>query len=224
MKQLPLEIVPSPPTLSNFVPGRNSELLQTLCNILVGREDERFVYLWGGPGCGKSHLLQGVAGACRCNKMNTIYFACDESTPFTGANDADCVIVDDVDRLGATAQIGLFHLYNRLRDEGRAFLLVSGSVAPAQLKLREDLVTRLGWGLVYEVHELTDEEKMEAMKSNASRRGLALSQEVCDYLLRHERRDLTSLMAKLDALDKYSLASQRKITVPLVRELLQAAL
>ncbi len=78
-------------------------------------------------------------------------------------------------------------------------------------------------GLVYQVHELTDEEKIEAMKNHASSRGLDLPQEVCDYLLRHERRDLTSLMAKLDELDKYSLASHRKVTVPLVRELLQPA-
>jgi DnaA family protein len=76
---------------------------------------------------------------------------------------------------------------------------------------------------VYQVHELTDEEKIKAMKSHATSRGLDLSQEVCDYLLRHERRDLPSLMATLDALDSYSLASQRKVTVPLVRELLQAA-
>ncbi|ODT76475.1 MAG: DnaA regulatory inactivator Hda [Nitrosomonadales bacterium SCN 54-20] len=223
MKQLPLDIVPPPPTLSNFVSGRNAELLQTLDNILTAREHERFVYLWGGTGCGKSHLLQGVASACKRNDMNTLYFACGERMSFANGSEADCVMVDDVDRLGADAQIGLFHLYNRIRDEGQAFLLVSGSVAPAQLKLREDLLTRLAWGLVYEVHELTDEEKMEAMKNHASSRGLALPQEVCDYLLRHERRDLTSLMAKLDALDKYSLASHRKITVPLVRELLQAA-
>lgn len=157
------------------------------------------------------------------NRMNTAYFACDENTCFADSSEADCVLVDDVDRLNAKAQIGLFNLYNRIRDEGNAFLLVTGPAAPAQLKLREDLVTRLGWGLVYQVHELTDEEKVEAMKSHAISRGLDLSQEVCDYLLRHERRDLPSLMATLDALDSYSLASQRKITVPLVRELLQAA-
>jgi DnaA family protein len=132
-------------------------------------------------------------------------------------------MVDDVDRLNANAQIGLFNLYNRICDESRAFLLVSGPAAPAQLKLkvREDLVTRLGWGLVYQVHELTDEEKAKAMKNHSASRGLDLSQEVCDYLLHHGRRDLPSLMATLDALDSYSLANRRKVTLPLVRELLQ---
>ena len=226
MKQLVLDIAPSPlPTLANFVPGRNAELLQTLGNILVGLERERFVYLWGGAGCGKSHLLQGMAGICMRNKMSTAYVACDANTSFVAGGEADCVTVDDVDRLNAKAQIGLFNLYNRIRDDGSALLLVSGPAAPAQLKLtvREDLVTRLGWGLVYQVHELTDEEKTKAMKSHAASRGLDLSQEVCDYLLRHGRRDLPSLMTTLDALDSYSLANRRKVTVPLVRELLQAA-
>ena len=224
MKQLLLDIVPSPPpTLVNFVPGRNTELLQTLDNILAGSERERFIYLWGGAGCGKSHLLQAIAGIHMRNKVNTAYFACDANTSFAAGSEADCVTVDDVDRLNAKAQIGLFNLYNHIRDEAHALLLVSGTVAPAQLKLREDLVTRLGWGLVYQVHELTDEEKIKAMKSHATHRGLDLSQEVCDYLLRHQRRDLPSLMATLDALDTYSLASQRKVTVPLVRELLRAA-
>ncbi|MEP7370785.1 MAG: DnaA regulatory inactivator Hda [Nitrosospira sp.] len=226
MKQLVLDIAPSPlPTLANFVPGRNAELLQTLGNILAGLERERFVYLWGGAGCGKSHLLQGMAGICMRNKMSTAYVACDADTSFVVGGEADCVTVDDVDRLNAKAQIGLFNLYNRIRDDGSALLLVSGPAAPAQLKLtvREDLVTRLGWGLVYQVHELTDEEKTKAMKSHAASRGLDLSQEVCDYLLRHGRRDLPSLMTTLDALDSYSLANRRKVTVPLVRELLQAA-
>lgn len=226
MKQLVLDIAPSPlPTLANFVPGRNAELLQTLGNILAGLERERFVYLWGGAGCGKSHLLQGMAGICMRNKMSTAYVACDANTSFVAGGEADCVTVDDVDRLNAKAQIGLFNLYNRIRDDGSALLLVSGPAAPAQLKLtvREDLVTRLGWGLVYQVHELTDEEKTKAMKSHAASRGLDLSQEVCDYLLRHGRRDLPSLMTTLDALDSYSLANRRKVTVPLVRELLQAA-
>ena len=226
MKQLVLDIAPSPPpTLANFVPGRNAELLQTLENILAGLEPERFVYLWGGVGCGKSHLLQGMAGLCMGNKLSTAYFACDANTSFVADGEADYVMVDDVDRLNANAQIGLFNLYNHIRDEGRALLLVSGPAAPAQLKLkaREDLVTRLGWGLVYQVHELTDEEKAKAMKSHSASRGFDLSQEVCDYLLYHGRRDLPSLMATLDALDSYSLANRRKVTVPLLRELLQVA-
>ena len=101
-------------------------------------------------------------------------------------------------------------------------MLVSGSTAPAQLILRKDLVTRLGWGLVYQVHELSDDEKIRAMKSHAASRGFDLPQDVCDYLLQHVQRDLPSLMVTLDALDLYSLTDQRQITISMLRELLPA--
>jgi DnaA family protein len=222
MKQLLLDIAPpSQPTLANFVPGRNVELLQTLSNVITGREGERFVYLWGGPGSGKTHLLKAIAAICTHRKMRVAYFECTPATDFISGREADCVIVDGVDGLGAESQIGLFGLYNHIRDEGRAFLLASGPIAPAQLKMRADLISRLGWGLVYQVHELTDEEKIKAMKSHTAAQGLDLPHEVCEYLLRHTRRDLPSLIAILNALDSYSLANQRKVTVPLVRELFE---
>lgn len=226
MKQLLLDIAPpSPPTLDNFVPGHNRELLQILDAMLAG--GERFVYLWGATGCGRSHLLQAVVVAATRNQQNAVYIGCDSigdtNTAFAAACAADCVAVDDVKCLSANAQVDLFNLYNRMRDEGHARLLVSGPVAPAQLGLREDLVTRLGWGLVYQVHELTDEEKVQAMQSHAASCGFDLPQEVSSYLLQHVQRDMPSLIATLDALDRYSLANQRQITVPLLRELLRGA-
>jgi DnaA family protein len=222
MKQLALDITPSPlPALSRFVPGRNTELLQTLGDMFARPVKERFVYIWGVPGSGKSHLLQAMAALSMRNQVNTAYFACNSKTCFSERSEADCTLVDDADRLEEGAQIGLFNLYNRIRERDDAILLVSGSSAPAQLKLREDLMTRLGWGLVYRVHELTDPEKIEAMQNHALSRGLELSSDVCDYLLRHERRDLTTLMATIDALDIYSMSHRRKVSIPLARELLQ---
>ena len=228
MKQLLLDIAPSsPPTLDNFVPGCNLELLQTLDNILGGREQERFVYLWGRKGCGKSHLLQAVAEACTQNKLNSAYIkcgiTCNINAEFSVISEIDCLTVDDVDHLNASAQIGLFNLYNHIRDEGHALMLVSGSTAPAQLTLRKDLVTRLGWGLVYQVHELSDDEKIRAMKNHAASRGFDLPHDVCDYLLQHGQRDLPSLMVTLDALDLHSLTDQRQISISMLRELLHTA-
>ena len=131
--------------------------------------------------------------------------------------------VDDVSRFDQDGQIALFHLYNRLREAGGA-LLVSGPIAPGGLDLRPDLLTRLGWGLVYQIHGLNDEEKALALQVHARERGFRLPQEVLDYLLRHWRRDLPSLMAVLDALDRYTLEQQRPVTVPLLRQLLQLEL
>lgn len=224
MQQLLLDIQPLPsPALVNFLPGRNTELLHMLTTILSGQEKEHFVYLWGGLGCGKSHLLQATVAAYTQKNLKAVYFSAAERCEFSVHDELDCIAIDDIDCLDASAQIKLFNLYNQLRDEGHTFLLMSGIAAPMYLDMRQDLVTRLGWGLVYQVLELTEEEKIQAMKSHAAACGFDLTQEICLYLLRHGRRDLPSLMMTLDALDRYSLVHQRQITIPLLRELLQVA-
>jgi len=228
MKQLLLNIAPpSSPTLENFVPGRNLEIIQILKNILEGQEQERFIYLWGGKGCGKSHLLQAIVEDCTRNKLDAVYISCgitpNSNTGFSAIDKIDCLTIDDVDHLNASTQIDLFNLYNHIRDESHSLMLVSGSVAPSQLNLREDLVTRLGWGLVYQVHDLSDDEKIQAMQNHAKRKGFELPQDVCNYLLRHVQRDLPSLIVMLDALDLYSLRKKRSITIPMLRELLLPA-
>ena len=224
MQQLLLDIAPpASPTLANFLPGRNVELLALLQRVVANQEREHFIYIWGDPGCGKSHLLQAMTQAFSQNGLSTAHFSCKTDCDFAVNETINCVVVDDVGLLDMPSQIKLFNLYNQIRDESNAFLIVSGQLAPAQLNLRQDLVTRLGWGLVYRVHELMDEEKTRAMKHHATNCGFDLPQEVCDYLLRHERRDLLSLIETIDALGRYSLANKRQITIPLLRELLQEA-
>ncbi len=222
MQQMLLDINPLPlPTLENFLPGRNAELMHMLENILSGEEKERFIYLWGNPGCGKSHLLQAIVMAYTQKNAKAVYGCAKNLHRFCVDNTVDCFAIDDIDYLDTVGQAELFSLYNGLREEGHSLLLVSGSTAPVYLNMRQDLVTRLGWGLVYQVYELTEEEKIYAMQAHAADCGYTLSQEICLYLLRHGRRDLPSLMMTLDALDRYSLVHQRPITIPLLRELLQ---
>lgn len=222
MKQLLLEIVPDyAPTLDNFVEGRNAELLATLRDILAGRQRERMLYVWGDPGSGRSHLLRGFAAAAVKQGLTAIYASAETGAgrlpDLTGHQ---VVVVDDVDRLDPEAQIGLFHMYNRLREE-TGILLAAGASPPAQLSMRADLVTRLGWGLVYQIHSLSDPEKVQALQSHAKERGFVLAPGVSDYLLNHWRRDLPSLLGALDALDRYSLETRRPVTVPLLREILR---
>ncbi len=222
MKQLLLDIKPQPlPTLTNFLAGRNAELLDTVKRMLSGAERERFIYLWGDPGCGKSHLLQAIVTAHIQRNLKAVYCSAQKHVNFSVGMDIDCLAMDDIDTLDVSAQIELFHLYNRIRDEGHGILVLSGVAAPLHLPMRQDLVTRLGWGLVFQIHELTEVEKMHAMKSHARDCGFDLSDEISLYLLRHGRRDLPTLIMMVDALDRYSLVNQRPITLPLLRELLQ---
>ena len=193
MKQLLLDIKPAAaPTLQNFIVGRNAEALASLKNALNGNT---FIYLWGENGSGKSHLLS----ACEAIGMR---------------------VVDDVHLLDNDAQINLFNTYNQLKDAGET-LITAGLHAPTQMGLRDDLATRLAWGLVYQLHPLNDDEKAQALKQHALERGMKLPDDVVDYCLRYLRRDLPTLMATLDALDEWSLTAHKPITVPMLRKLLQ---
>jgi DnaA family protein len=197
MQQLPLAISPAPaPDFDNFVAGPNAEALEHVRSLAGGTLGERIVYLWGEKGSGRSHLLRAAARA----------------------NPA-LVIADDVESLDEHAQQALFAAINAAREGGPG-ALVAGARAPAELELREDLRTRLAWGLVYQLHPPADEHKAAHLKMLAAKRGLQLSDEVVGYLLTRLPRDLASLSGVIEVLDRHSLVRQRPLTLPLVREAL----
>lgn len=211
MRQLALDITAPPaPTFENFVVGRNAEVIAHVRAAVAG-SGERFVYVWGEAGSGRTHLLKAAA-------TGATYVQCAADSTFD--DQASLLAADDVERLGAAAQIALFNRYNALREQGGG-LIASGGVPPAQLKLRADVVTRLGWGLVLQVHALSDEEKGEALSQQARARGFTLTREVISYLLTHAPRDMGALFDALDALDRHSLETKRAITVPFVRDWLE---
>ena len=196
MKQLLLDINPAaPPTLHNFVLGRNAEALASLSDVFSHTAQSSFIYLWGEVGSGKSHLLQ----ACKARNAN---------------------VVDDVHLLDAEAQIALFNTYNQLKEAG-GILITAGLHAPSQMSLRDDLATRLAWGLVYQLQPLNDAEKALALNNHAAERGMRLPSDVVEYCLRYLKRDLSTLMSTLDALDEWSLTTKKPVTVPMLRHLLQ---
>ncbi len=212
-RQLVLDLLrPAAPTLENYVAGRNGEALGLLRRLAAGTAGERIVYLWGEPGCGRSHLLQALAAAPGARSWHA-------GQP---AEAAGLSLVDDVERLDEAAQIALFSRLNAVRARGDAACVAAGGVPPARLPLREDLRTRLGWGLVYRLQPLDDAEKAAALHAHASERGLAVGAGVIDYLLTHLPRDLRTLAAALDALDGFALAHKRPLTVPLARQWLAA--
>ena len=197
MQQLPLAISPRiEPAFDNFVAGPNAEALARVRELAAGTLGERIVYLWGEGGCGRSHLLRAAARANRA-----------------------LVVADDVQALGEAEQRALFVAINEVREGGPA-VLAAGDRPPALLALRADLKSRLAWGLVYQLAPLGDRDKAEHLKALATARGLLLSDDVAGYLLARLPRDMASLAAVLEVLDRYSLMRQRALTVPLVREAL----
>jgi DnaA-homolog protein len=206
VKQLVLDLIPTPlPTFDNFVRGSNGEALEVCeraCSnpstgALFEANASKVLYLWGVSGSGKTHLIRA---------LETVK--------------PDAVISDGVEQLNDAAQIQLFNQINRVNEPGESGLIVAtGNSAPRDLSLRPELTSRLGSGLVFQLHALTDAEKAEALRAHAKARGFQLRDDVTQYLLRHARRDMASLISFLDELDHYSLETGREITLPLLREM-----
>ena len=219
MKQMVLDLGAEPArSLDTFEVGQNAELAHLMRQFAARSAREHFAYLWGESAAGKTHLLQGLAASPGARLIGP------EGTreQFTYAPDVSLYLLDDCDQLSAEAQIDAFALFNQIREHG-AYMVCTGPVPPAVLPVREDLRTRMGWGLIYQIHALSDEEKIAALTHAAEARGLTLSATVLPYLLSHFKRDMRSLSTMLDALDQYSLETRRPVTLALLRDLLLTA-
>lgn len=223
MKQLLLDLsAQQPPTFDTFVTGQNAELLQRLKHVAAAPAqaalEDRFIYLWGETGAGKTHLLQSLAHAV-AERARLVSPDADAAS-FEYDPGVPCYLLDDCEQLPPQSQIAGFNLFNQIRERGGC-LISAGAQPPVQLQVREDLRTRLGWGLIYQLHGLTDDEKIDALTQFAQSRSMPVPPAILPYLLTHYRRDMPSLSRMLIALDRHSLETKRPITLPLLRDLLQ---
>ena len=194
MDQLLLNIHPSAEkTLENFVVGNNHECIEALNNFLHSNNNQ-FIYLWGDKGSGKSHLSEALSSQ-------------------------DITIIEDIDRFNEKRQIETFYLFNQ-HKASHAKMLITGSNSPTHMGLRDDLSSRLSWGLVYQLKGLTDTEKMLALEHHAKEKGMSLNLNVLVYCMKHLKRDLPSLITTLDALDEWSLKTKKPITIALLKQLI----
>ena len=230
-RQFTLDLLALPrPTLDNFVPGANAAALAALRDVLAGH-GPAFVHLWGPPGCGRSHLLAALAAAAAPVPVpdtapDTVPEAASEAG--TGAGEVPrftpsrrVYVADDVHRYDAERQAQLFGLQNEIRQHPGSFLVTSAHLPPARLELREDVRSRLAWGLVFALHPIAEPDQAAALAAYARSRGARVDDELVPYMLTRLPRDMHTLVAVLDALDAFALARQRALSVPLLREWLQ---
>ncbi len=217
MKQIPLAIGPdAQPDFDNFVPGANAAALDHL-RTLPPRAPP--VYLWGPGGCGKTHLLQALAARCQKGGQVVGWFDAADRQPWVLSPAWSLVVLDRCEVLDETAQHAAFALFEEATTHGVQWA-AAGRLPPVDLPVREDLRTRLAWGHVFAMHTLPDAETRAALRREADRRGIFLSDEVMDYVLTRFERDLGHLMRLLDRIDDFGLSKARRITVPLVRQML----
>ena len=220
-QQLPLSLqLRASATFDNFIAGGNQPLLH-----LLRDTTEQYLYLWGPEASGKSHLLQALCHEAHAQGMSAAYIPLqheDISDPevLSGLEALELICLDDVQAIAGQRawELALFNLFNQVKEANRR-LVIAADAAPGQLGLRlPDLVSRLNWGVVYQMVELADGQKIDLLQQRAAQVGMVLPVEVARYLLTHAARDLASLLELLERLDHASLAAQRKLTIPFVRQ------
>lgn len=225
MKQIALDIGwATGPTLATFFAGPNEEALSHL-KLWVGSASSASlrspvpVYLWGASGSGKTHLLKAVKEALSEQGATVGWLDASVLTPPDYDENWAAVLMDEVHLYTAEQQHAAFNWFINAQTFQKG-VLASGCLPPADLKLRDDLRTRLGWGHIFQLHLLDETERRTVLRLAADARGLFLSDEVMDFMLSRFSRDLGSLMELLDLMDGYALQTKRAITIPLIKSMM----
>ena len=225
MKQIALDIgVSVGPSLGNFHPGHNAAALAHLELWMAGRTRSPVpTYLWGDNGSGKTHLLRAVADHIRNQGARVGWMDKTTVQPPEFNPEWEVLLLDDVQFFSAVQQHMAFNWFVNAATPGAArqpWVLAAGCVPPKYLPLREDLRTRLGWGHVFHLQLLDDDQRREVLLKHAQALGMHLGKDLLDYLLSRFSRDLGHLIHLLEQLDNYALQTQRPLTIPLLRAML----
>jgi len=235
VKQLALGVkLRADAVFESFWPGPNGEIIAALRTSSTVP-----LWLWGASGSGKTHLLQAVcaaagdaasgaspAGASAAGSPAAYFpLAAPRELPpeaLAGFERARVLCVDDVDAVAGDLawESALFRLFNEA-SELRTRLIFAAAVPPRQPDWRlGDWGSRAAACAVYQLRELDDDGRVEALRLRAAQRGLQLPYETSEYLLKRMPRDMRSLFAILDQLDEASLVAQRRLTIPFIRDAL----
>ncbi len=226
MKQIALDIgLATGPTLQSFFAGPNEAALSHLTSWVTEKAGAPVrspvpTYLWGNSASGKTHLLKAVQDALRSRGASVGWLDANVMQPPEFDERWATILMDDVHLYNAEQQQMAFNWFINAQTH-QCWILAAGALPPADLKLRDDLRSRLGWGHVFQLHVLSELERRSVLRQAADDRGIFLGDEVMDFMLNRFSRDLGSLMELLEHLDGYALQTKRAITIPLIKSMLE---
>jgi DnaA family protein len=220
MRQLTLSLaVGINPTFDNFLPNHSMQAWEYL---QIYPLPSGPIYLWGPRGSGKSHLLAALAVSLQEKGLSVLFFSSRNLQPciFDASSNYGAIMFDDCDKFSKAQQYEAFALFEKAHSFNIP-IISTALVPPIDLSIREDLRSRLGWGVVFQLDVLNDDEMRAVLRFQAENKGLILPDETLDYLLYHFQRDLTALSYLIERLDTYSLSLKKKIlTVSLMKKMI----
>ncbi|MCW8092426.1 DnaA regulatory inactivator Hda [Alteromonas sp. ASW11-130] len=242
--QLPLPVsLPVDETFSSFVVGKNSQLVDLLSKLSNSPFEDRRTYLnansgqnmplvniVGGKGRGKSHLLFSMCHELAQQQSSHIYLNLNDFNSLhpqllDGLEQVGVICLDNLQAISGVREweVSIFDLINRVNESQFTTLVCTSELGPSHPDFKlPDLRSRLGWGITFQVHALTEEERKKVIRLRAQQRGLKLSEAALDYLLNRSDRDLPSLLRVLDILDERSLQEKKRLTLNLVRQVIES--
>ena len=229
MRQIPLGVrLPDRAVFAGFLPAHNVQALEHVRRV-AGGEGSGLTWLCGPGGCGKTHLLQAACAAASARVRAGYVPLAAVATLGVGVLDGllqlECLCLDDIDRVAGQAdwERAIFSLLRELEDTGGRLLLAAQTPPALVHWALPDLGSRCAAGAVFQLRALDEDEQRAALQLRARLRGLELPEETWQWLRRRFPRDMRTLYELLDTLDEAALAAQRRLTVPFIREVLQAA-
>jgi DnaA family protein len=206
---------------ASFLPGANAQVPAYLQRFAASRDP--FCLIWGAAGAGKSHLLQAL-----CQQTPAaLYLPLRQLHAYgpevlAGLAGQPLLVLDDLDVVAGEPawEEQLFQLFNGALQQATQ-LCCAATAPPGGLALTlADLRSRLQLAVVFALQPPDDATRAALLRQLALRRGMVLKDEVVDYLLSRNQRDLPSLLAVLDRLDVSSLAERRRLTIPFIKDTL----
>lgn len=238
-QQLPLQVqLPDDELFSTFYQGSNAAVVDWLRDLVERRQQvldsDRYTWLSGPTASGKSHLLHATVAAVSQQDQQAMYLPMsdliselhgvdDPSALLEGLEQFDLLCLDDVDAVLTDERwcFELFALVNRVLDRGQGRLIMTASQAVKRSNVAlADLRSRLQWATAFQLTPLDDAEKVQALMLRAKWRGLNLPEDVAQFMLHRLGRDMNGLMKRLNQLDTASIAQQRRLTIPFVKQTL----
>jgi DnaA family protein len=212
-------------TFNDFFPAANQEIVTHLQQCIAGLGEQQ-IFLWGKPGQGKTHLLQACCHQAQNQNLSSFYFDLANRLPdpsmLNGLDEYDVVCFDNIECIAGSRawELAFFNFFNQHRERDHK-LIVSSCYAPNDIGIQlPDLRTRLNWGLTLKIRPLSDDDRISALIFKADHMGFEIAPQTGRFLLTHYDRDLASLWALLEKLDKASLAAKRKLTIPFLKQIL----
>ena len=211
-------------SLGNYIPGENIQVISEITDSSKIKSG-KYLYLWGSDATGKTHLATAAAKMANDNGLAAAFIPLSKATELSpemldDIEQMELICLDDIHAIAGNRswEEALFHLFNRAKEHGSNLIITSDS-SPFSLQINlPDLVSRLASGSSYRLAPLDDTAKITLLIDKAKERGMDLSPDTASYILKNYSRNISSLLSFLDQLDQASLAAQRKLTIPFVRD------